>query len=166
MTPIDADRRSRTSVVHFRPRRKRAVRELTSLTLNLAPMVDVVFLLLIFFISTTTFRRAEGLLAAQLPRQGSQSDRVSLPISPIFVHLVETGPGPTDYSITIENFIDQPTSFNELADFLRNVQENPGFDELTPVVIKAAVEVKWDHVVACWNAAVRAGSRHVSFGLE
>lgn len=164
--PIETDRGAPAAVVHFRPRRKRVARELTSLTLNLAPMVDVVFLLLIFFISTTTFRRAEGLLAAQLPRQGSQADQVSLPIAPIFVRLVETGPGPTDYSITIENFIDQPTSFNELADFLRTVQENPGFDELTPVVIKAAVEVKWDHVVGCWNAAVRAGSRHVSFGLE
>ncbi|MEE9293919.1 MAG: biopolymer transporter ExbD [Phycisphaerae bacterium] len=166
MTSQVAQPRGRPAVVHFRPRRKRAPRELTALTLNLAPMVDVVFLLLIFFITTTTFRRAEGLLSAQLPRQGSPADEVALPISPIFVRLVETGPGPTDYSITVENFIDQPTTFNELATFLKKVQESPGFDEQTPVVIKAGIDVKWDHIVGCWNAAVRAGSRHVSFGLE
>lgn len=129
-------------------------------------MVDVVFLLLIFFISTTTFERAEGLLAAQLPKQGSFADSIALPISPIIVHLEQTGPGPTDYSMRIENFVDHPTTFSELSKFLKGVQGNPGFDDETPVVLKTAFQVKWDHVVGCWNAAVAAGCKHVSFGVE
>ncbi len=153
-------------VVHFRPRRKRAPRELTRLTLNLAPMVDVVFLLLIFFIATTTFKRAEGILPAQFPRQGSAASEVALPITPIVVRVVQTGPGPTDYSINVENFVDQPTTFIELSAFLKQVRENPGFDDETPVVIRTAPDVAWDHVVGCWNAAVRAACKHVSFGLD
>ncbi len=155
-----------SEVVHFRSRRARAPRELTALTLNLAPMVDVVFLLLIFFITTTTFKRAEGFLPAQLPHQGSLADRVALPISPIVVRVRQTGGGPTDYLLDVENFIDRPTTFNELAGFLEELQEIPGFDEETPVVIKAGDEVQWDHVVGCWNAAVRAGCRRISFGVD
>ncbi len=157
---------SGNGAVHFRPRRKRTQRELTALTLNLAPMVDVVFLLLIFFISTTTFKRAEGILPAQLPKQGNMADALALPISPIIVHLQQTGPGPADYVIRVEDFVDTPTTFSELSAFLKRVQENPGFDDETPVVLKTSPDVQWDHVVGCWNAAVAAGCKHVSFGVE
>jgi biopolymer transport protein ExbD len=160
------DRKSEAGVVHFRSRRKRARRELTSLTINLAPMVDVVFLLLVFFISTTTFQRAEGLLPAELPYEGNVVDSVSLPITPIFVHVIQTGSGPVDYSLTVEGFADQPTTFDELTAFLKNLQENPGFDSETPVVIQTKASVRWDHVVGCWNAAVRADCKRVSFGLD
>lgn len=153
-------------VVHLRPRRKRAPREATVLTLNLAPMVDVVFLLLIFFIATTTFERPEGLLPSQLPKQSGLASEVAPPIMPIVVHVVQTGRGPTDYSIRVENFVDTPTTFNELASFLKAIQSEPGFDDETPVVIQAASEVLWDHIVGCWNAAVGAGCKRISFGLQ
>ena len=116
-------------------------------------MVDVVFLLLIFFVTATTFERADGGLPAQFPRRGDLGGHIALPIAPIVIHLIETGPGPTDYAIIIENFVDQPTTFNELAAFLSEIQQQPGFDDETPVVIKTGPDVKWDHVVGCWNAA-------------
>ncbi len=153
-------------VVHFLPRRRRAPREFTALTLNLAPMIDVVFLLLIFFISTTTFKRAEGLLPAQLPRQSGLGTAVELPLAPIVVHLTQSGLGPADYEVRIEGFVDRPTTFNELTAFLTELQQHPGFDNETPVVIESGWKVQWDHVVGCWNAAIRAGCKRVSFGLE
>lgn len=153
-------------VVHFRARRKLAPRKTTPITLNLAPMVDVVFLLLIFFITTTTFKRAEGLLPSQLPTQGGQSDAVAFPITPIVVRLAQTGTTPTDYSLRIDNFVNAPSTFNELASFLEDIQSNPGFDDETPVIIQTRPEVMWELVVECWNAAVRAGYRRISFGLE
>ena len=154
-----------TGVAHLHLQRKRAPRQATVLTLNLAPMVDVVFLLLIFFISTTTFKRAEGILPSRLPKRGGLAGEVAPPITPIVVHLFQTGPGPTDYAIRVENFIHAPPTFNDLAVFLKEIQANPGFDQETPVVIQAANEVLWDHVVGCWNAAVRAGCKRISFGL-
>ena len=48
-------------------RRGRGGRE-TPIAVNLAPMIDVTFLLLIFFLVTTTFERAEGILTSDLPR--------------------------------------------------------------------------------------------------
>lgn len=153
-------------VVHFKPRRRRAPRESTVLTLNLAPMVDVVFLLLIFFIATTTFKRAEGILPSRLPKQSGLADQLAPPITPIVIDLRQTGPGPTDYAIRVERFVNTPTTFNELAAFLMDVQANPGFDDETPIVIRAANDVLWDHVVGCWNAAVRAKYKSISFGLQ
>ena len=136
------------------------------MTLNLAPMVDVVFLLLIFFITTTTFKRAEGLLMSRLPREGGFASEVALPVTPIVIRLKQTGFGPTDYAMSIDNFINAPTSFNELTTFLIEIQGNPGFDDETPVVIQAQPDLPWDHVVGCWNAAVRAGCKRISFGSE
>ena len=58
------------------PKRSSAVR----LTLNLAPMIDVTFLLLIFFLVTTTFKRAEGIFASHLPKDAG-APTAALPIS-------------------------------------------------------------------------------------
>ncbi len=129
-------------------------------------MVDVVFLLLIFFVSTTTLKRAEGVLKAQLPKQGNLADEIAMPITPIIVHLTQTGAGPNDYALRLESFVNQPTTFNELRDQLADIQTLPGFDNQTPVVLKAGDNVAWDHVVGSWNAAVAAGCKHVSFGGE
>jgi biopolymer transport protein ExbD len=133
------------------------------LTLNLAPMVDVTFLLLIFFSVTTTFKRAEGYFLAKLPKDVGQR-MIALPISPVIVRVQQFGPGAGDYRLKLDHFLNTPTTFAELTDFLTSVQKNPGFSEQTPVVIAAEPDVAWDHVVSCWNAAVRAGCVNISFG--
>ncbi len=151
-------------VVHFRPRRKLAPRQSVAFTLNLAPMVDVVFLLLIFFISTTTFKRAEGVLASRLPKEGGFASETALPVTPIVVHLAPGASGPTEYGLRVEGFVNTPVTFGELTSFLLELQRNPGFDDQTPIIIQAPAELLWDHVVGCWNAAVRADCKHIAFG--
>ena len=56
-----------------------------------------------------------------------------------------------------------PQSFTELSGFLVDLQQQPGFDRDTPVVIVAGNEVRWDHVVSCWNAALRAECTKIAF---
>ena len=142
-------------------RRRRVHRHRSSaLSINLLPMIDVTFLLLIFFLVTSTFEKPEGLFAANLPRDSGTAS-LSLPISPLIVRLTPVGDG---CRIRIDNFTDAPASFGDLAAFLENVQGNPGFDDRTPVVIVADDSLAWDHVVGCWNAAVRAGCRNIAFG--
>lgn len=131
--------------------------------MNLAPLIDVTFLLLIFFVVSTTFGRPEGVLASRLPGdQGAPS--VSLPITPTVVRLKQVGPGEDDFALVIDNFADSPDNFAELASFLKDLQTRPGFDAETPVVIVPDTLVAWDHVVNCFNAAVRAGCRNIAFG--
>lgn len=134
-----------------------------SVVLNFAPMIDVTFLLLIFFLVTTTFERAEGLFASDLPRDTGVPS-VALPISPIVVRLTQTGLGHDDVRIAIDHFTGAPKDFEALPGFLRQIQGQPGFDAQTPVVIIADNDVRWDHVVSCWNAALRAGCKRIAFG--
>jgi len=136
-----------------------------SITVNLAPMIDMTFLLLIFFLVTTTFERAEGLLSARFPpTRGAAA--VDLPLTPIVIRLAKTGPGHEEFSITIDYFDVLPANFEELSAALREIQQKPGFDTETPVVIVAGDDVPWDHVVGCWNAALRASCRKVAFAAS
>jgi len=145
-------------------RKKRRLRH-TPLTLNLAPMIDVTFLLLIFFSVTTTFKRAEGYLSARLPRDAG-APSVALPVSPIVVRVQQVGMGPGDYRIKLDQFLNTPATFGELTRLLIDIKGNPGFDNNTPVVIAAEADVAWDHVVNCYNAALRAGYTNIAFGGE
>ena len=156
-------RRSDRTRVDGTPRRRRRPHRPTSIGINLAPMIDVTFLLLIFFLVTTTFERAEGILTSDLP-DVSGTQAVPLPISPIVVRLTQLGPGHDDYTITIDGFESAPNTMNNLSHFLREIQQQPGFDAQTPVVIVAQNDVRWDHIVACWNAALRANCEHIAFG--
>jgi len=44
----------------------------TNLAIRMTPLIDVIFLLLIFFIMTIHFQRPEGVLANRLPEKGGQ----------------------------------------------------------------------------------------------
>ena len=144
-------------------RSKRRRRGGLSATLNIAPMIDVSFLLLIFFLVTTTFERAEGILSSNLPKERGDRPAVSLPLSPIVLRVLTTGSGHDDFSISIDRFEAVPQHFAELPEFLESIFALPGFDEETPVVIVASNDVAWDHVVSAWNAAVRAGATKIAF---
>lgn len=144
-----------------RRRRRRRAREV-DIAMNLAPMIDVTFLLLIFFLVTTTFERAEGVLASNVPRTSS-SQTVALPISPIVVRVNQTGPNHEDFSIRVDKLQNQPATFDALTNLLRELQQRPGFDTQTPVIIVAADDLRWDHVVGGWNAALRAGCERIAF---
>jgi biopolymer transport protein ExbD len=145
------------------PRRRRRKGGGVPIAVHFAPMIDVTFLLLIFFLVTTSFERAEGILASQMPRD-SGAPTVALPLSPIVVRLVQTGAGHDDFSIGIDQVERTPRSFAELTDTLRAIHERPAFDTETPVVIVAGDDVRWDHVVGYWNAALRAGCERIAFG--
>ena len=145
------------------PRWRRHERGGVPIAVNFAPMIDVSFLLLIFFLVTTSFERAEGILASQMPRD-SGAPTVALPLSPIVVRLVQTGAGRDDFSMGIDQVERTPRSFAELTATLRAIHERPAFDTETPGVIVAGDDVRWDHVVGCWNAALRAGCERIAFG--
>ncbi len=155
--------RGLAETVHFRPRRWRPQRRGLMTSLNLAPMIDVTFLLLIFFVVSTTFKRAEGLFGTRL-QQTVGRPAPMLPISPIIVRLTPLDGAGSGCRIRIDSFATEPATFGELALTLRQIQENPGFDQTTPVVLVADDDLEWDHVVGAWNAAVRASCTNIHFG--
>ncbi len=163
--PGDAD------TVHFRPPRRRYRQESVLLTLSrFAPMIDMSFLLLLFFMATTRFAQPEGLLSSPMPPYGSSGGggpAVALPLSPLIIRLSTAGAAHDGFAVRIDSFPDEsPSDFQQLARTLRAIQQKPGFDAATPVVIAAQSQVCWDHVVNCWNAALRAECKNIAFASQ
>lgn len=133
-----------------------------SIHLNIIPLVDVTFLLMIFFVIAGTFEQFEGVLSSRMV-DANRAAAVPLPFSPIIVRVSAVGPEEADCRIDIESFFSSPPNPSALTEALLQIHQRPGFDKETPVILTADDKVRWDHVVGCWNAAVRAGCRHVAF---
>ena len=151
------------STVATARKRRRPTAGGARLTLNLVPMIDIVFLLLIFFLVGTRFITAEGVLPGRLPRQDAQQT-LPVPVPPIQINLAATnGDAP---EITIAGRAARPADFEQLATMLAQIQREPGYDDQTPVVLQADEKLAWDHVVNAYNAAVRARYKNIIFGAE
>lgn len=154
------------SIREKRLRRRNAPPSVLMTLSRFAPMIDMSFLLLIFFISTTRFQNPEGILTTDMPKWGGGGGRgtgVALPLSPIIVRLSALNADGLDCAVSLDRFAEAPKDLASLAGFLGGVLREPGFDKETPVVIVATDEVRWDHVVGCWNAALRAGCKNIAF---
>lgn len=156
------------TVHHVPARKRRGVRE-SRMTVNLGPMIDVIFNLLIYFVVTASFSVEEGVLTLKLP-QGSGAPEQSLapPDQPLEITLrsaqARIGPG---VAIVLQN---QPFrgDFGELAAQLTSMQfndHNPAglYKADNPVLIRPEGEVRWQYVVDAFNAAVAARYTNVSF---
>jgi biopolymer transport protein ExbD len=109
-------------------------------------MIDVTFLLLTYFLLTTTFRQAEGQLPGTLPGDGP----VELNIVRVDVRAVGENCQSAVYSIVGQN---KPIrSPRELVESLRA----QGRGENTIVEIQAGRAVRWRYVVEAYNQAAAA----------
>ncbi len=151
--------------------RKRKYRSRFVFSLNLAPMMDVMFNLLIFFLVGTSFMMPEGLLEAKLPRTtGISSDQSSaIPVVPIKIFLETGGIGkPTLIRVSTTLRTDAASltvveNFDELHTFLKELHGRPGITADTPVIIAAKPATVWDQVVNAYNAALRARYKNIVF---
>jgi len=142
---------------HYKaPRKMRQRGSGTIMTVNLTPAIDITFNLLIFFIVATTFKAAEGVLPSKAPVEQGILEATPLPVSPVKVRLRQTGEGWDNYKLKIDNWRIAPESFTDLTRILEAIQQKPGFDQDTPIIIFAENEAQWDLVVRCFNAIRRA----------
>jgi len=112
-------------------------------------MIDVTFLLLTYFLVTTTFRQAEGQLPGSLPHGVPPLP----PDPPIHLSIQPVGAANENALYQLDG-VDKPLrSPRELADKLtarRDPQRNQ------TLIIQASRGVRWRHVVEAFNQAVRA----------
>ncbi|MEX2673593.1 MAG: biopolymer transporter ExbD [Phycisphaeraceae bacterium] len=135
--------------------------------INLTPMLDVCFLLLIFFVLTASFALGEGILPADLPRgeSAAESDEKP-PAQPIEITLRSLGGG--DVSIELVGDPSPPGDFHELYIKMRSMQatvddQSAPFNADDPVIIHADSTVRWAHLVNAFNAAFRARYANINF---
>jgi biopolymer transport protein ExbD len=109
---------------------------------NLTPLIDVMFLLVIFFAVSTTFRVAPG-LSVNLPR--AQPERIAIDKKSLTAVLTRTG----------EIFLDsEKVSRSGLFDELRKRQRRSA---VSLFVLEADEEARHGQVVELMDAARRAG---------
>ncbi len=153
------------------------------LLLSITPMIDVVFLLLIYFLLTTGFASTERLLRAEGTREqagreiDAKNDRaheeaLALEADPLVIELARVN-GAT--RITLSGGLTQPSDAaaqdgtTQLERILRDAlltRDRPQglFEADHPIRIAPARDVPWEDVVGAFNAVVRAGYRAVAFG--
>ncbi|MFP4222594.1 MAG: ExbD/TolR family protein [Phycisphaeraceae bacterium] len=151
-----------TPTVHHRTARQRRGRPAANMALNLTAMIDVIFLLLVYFVITANFGAGEGVLTAKLPEpsEGDAAENLAPPRLPLEVHLLPSAEG-----VRIRIGSARPVEgFAELGPLLEQMQRDPDEPEAEgmfapddPVIIRSDPRVRWQHVVNAFNAARAAG---------
>ena len=146
---------------------RRRDRHPARIQLNFTSMIDVVFLLLIYFITTVSFAVDEGVLSTKLPRGTGEASAADPPQRPLRILL--TAVGVTGFRIEVEGLREFPTSFTALANILKGIQHDPpngrhgAYKPDNPVVIRPDVNVRWQHALNAFNAVLGAGYQRVNF---
>ena len=130
---------------------KQVRRELPAL--NLTPLIDIVFLLLIFFMVTTSFSRETRLLVS-LPEASGSAENATESIEV----LVDKEGG---YAINGRRLVNA-----EVDSLVRGLELESGGDVSLLVVLVADAEVQHQSVVTAMEAIVRAGFASLSIATR
>lgn len=141
----------------------------SDLRLNLVSMIDVVFLLFMYFLLTANFTLGEEVFLIDVPQtqQAGVDDPFELPDRPLIIRVATIGPGESDCAIQIDLPGLEPTpTFEALYRRLADHQVRPGnttglFMTDNPIHIVPTPSSRWEHTVEALNACLRAGYTNV-----
>ena len=126
--------------------------------IRMEPMIDCVFLLIIFFLTTTAFIPLEQDLAINLPTMSEELKVKKPPTRPVVVNVRYLPGGKAYYHVDNEK-ISLPALTVQLSRAqLRNKDQG--------VIIRGDKNVKWDQIAAVMAAAAQAGITKVSATVE
>jgi len=133
---------------------------------NLAPMVDVVMCILIFFMLGTSFALSEGFLPTQLPADVGPGGAAAVTVVPVVrISLLEepTRPGGCRILVLDRDLADP--SFKALQAYMVE-RRAAGADPTGRVVIGAEPGVQYQNVISAMDACVRAGFANLQFAIN
>ena len=128
-----------------------------NLSIRMTPLIDVIFLLLIFFIMTMQFQKPEGVLANRLPEKdgNSATQQQDLEIVRLRIRL-----NITDGDIPAIRLQDREVrSYDELYGFLTMLPED------VLLVVEPEARVPYRHVVGVYNACLKAEKHNIVFSM-
>ena len=157
-------------IAHTRIGQRRG-RENARISLNLVAMIDVVFLLLIYFLTVTDFKLGEEIYRMDLPqRQPSAqlADPFELDEEPLRIIIDSSGRGDNQYVISLSGPYESPATFEDLYDFLHQQQVSEittgGFFAANhPIIVEPSRNVRWEHAIEAFNAAAKARYTNITF---
>lgn len=129
-------------------RYKRRNDEEDSPEINLSPMIDCIFILLIFFIVTTVFVDESG-FQAHKPEASPSSAQEEQALVRI--------------TVDAQNQVRVNGTKTRAARLIPVIRRELGDPEETLVLLEVANRASWGVSVAAWDAAREAGARKISF---
>lgn len=140
----------------------------TRMQFRIVPMIDVVFLLLIFFLLTANFRPREGFLPAELPRRVTHVTTMEL--EPLLLQFSSDSQGnchiqigPTD-SLLIEN-TPGGQDFSPVTKQIRLILAAQHRTLEDPIKLLPDPETSWQHVVRVYDSLWQANLRNIIFTI-
>jgi len=142
---------------------------LPAMSLNMAPMIDVVFLLLTYFILAAQFKTVEQTTPAPAPvRLGAQhrpaADPFELPRRPLVLTVRSYGDGDGEFTI---NSDDPGLGLDgELTRVAGRIEGALSAGRIAPdqaLIVRPATSARWEHAVATFQMAREAGLSRVRF---
>jgi biopolymer transport protein ExbD len=122
--------------------------------MNVIPMVDIMFNLLIFFLATTTFQNMEQDLALQVPAVAGSSQGMTAAPERRIVNVYESG------AITLDG---SPVSLEELSQQLAaTVAQYRGLG----VLVRGDADGRFQRVAEVLNACKRAGIEEMAISVR
>jgi biopolymer transport protein ExbD len=136
-------------------------------TPNVTPLIDVMFLLLLFFLLTTRFRVEEGTIPGTLPKlPGSGSVELDRDLG-LNVYVRPLGDAGVSASYEVGNSGEVITDAQQL--YTRLASPMPLLDarrSQVPVTIRARSDVRWQFVLEAYNQASSAKFQKISIHRE
>ena len=149
------------ATVHYVSSRAKRGRAKARIAVPMTAMIDVTFLLLLYFILTTVFRQAEGQIPGTLPRAGTSGaatmDRLQTPIK---ITLHPTGEANEGVAYEISGVHERIVDPQILRSVLKGRRETGGD---SPVIINARRDVRWRFVVEVFNQVVANEFKNIAF---
>jgi biopolymer transport protein ExbD len=135
--------------VKFRRRAGGAARE--EVTLNLTSLIDVIFVLLLFFVVTTTFSRPSQ-LKIELPEASSGSPPMPTELKKLEIAIGADG----QYELNSQALLS-----NDLAGLMSALQRESAGDSSLPLTISADAKTPHQAFITAMDAAGKLGFAHL-----
>lgn len=148
--------------------RRLAGRRSRNLALRVIPMIDILFLLLIFFILTSSFKPVENFLPFVLPRAAGAGTGASV-VEPLVIN-VHAGTGGCNIHIgqgagTIVKENDAEAGLIRFADDLESTMTRQKRTVADPVEIVCQDDVEWQYVVKVYDVLYGLGVTDITFRM-
>ena len=136
--------------------------------LRMTPMIDVIFLLLIFFVLTARFRIPEQFLESILPDNKQNENRANV-IEPLVLYISGTDTGcEIEIGFSERVVIEDEVRDEGVADFANKLLEVMTAQKRTnddPMEIVCDDDVEWDYLVKIYNVLYAMGIEDVTFDM-
>ncbi|MBM4142842.1 MAG: biopolymer transporter ExbD [Lentisphaerae bacterium] len=129
-----------------------------AIEMNMTPMIDCIFQLILFFLVTSSFIKLEQDLSINLPVQSREMKVPPPPARPIIVNVKYLGANRVDYVVENESMPLQALTANFSRARARNKDQ--------AVIIRGDRRVRWDHIAAVMGSCAHAGIVKISASME